>query len=129
MSRDFVSTRELLNRMSKGVMDAAKKALAEGAETVKTEAKCRCSVYRGRDKRVVPRALRDPIHCVKRGGGTSWCIVADATAQDGTSYGKLVEFSPKINQLFLYPTLDAERDAIKKNIVETVKAALQREGK
>ena len=28
-----------------------------------------------------------------------------------------------------YPALDAERDAIKKNIVEAVKAALRREGK
>ena len=104
MSRDFVSTRELLNRMGKGAMDAAKKALAEGAEAVKTEAKSRCPVYRGRDKRVVPGALRDSIHCVKCGGGTSWRIVADAKAQDGTAYGKLVEFSPKINQPFLYPS-------------------------
>ena len=63
------------------------------------------------------------------GGGTSWRIVADAKAQDGTAYGKLVEFSPKINQPFLYPALDAERDAIKKNIVEAVKAALRREGR
>ena len=129
MSRDYISTREILNRMGKGAMDAAKRALAEGAEAVKAEAKSRCPVYRGRDKRVVPGALRDSIHCVKRGGGTSWRIVADATAQDGTAYGKLVEFSPKINQPFLYPALDAERDAIKKNIVEAVKTALRREGR
>ena len=129
MSRDFVSTRELLNRMGKGAMDAAKRALAEGAEAVKAEAKSRCPVYRGRDKRIVPGALRDSIHCIKRGGGTSWRIVADAQAQDGTPYGKFVEFSPKINQPFLYPALDAERDAIKENIVEAVKAALRREGK
>ena len=122
MSRDYISTRELLNRMGKGAMDAAKKALAEGTEAVKTEAKSRCPVYRGHDKRVVPGALRDSIHCVKRGGGTSWRIVADATAQDGTAYGKLVE-------PFLYPALDAERDAIKKNIVEAVKTALRREGR
>ena len=115
--------------MGKGAMNAAKKALAEGAEAVKTEAKSRCPVYRGRDKRVVSGALRDSIHCVKRGGGTSWRIVADAQASDGTPYGKLVEFSPKINQPFLYPALDAERDAIKKNIVEAVKAALRREGR
>ena len=49
MSRDYISTRELLNRMGKGAMDAAKRALAEGAEAVKTEAKCRCPVYRGKD--------------------------------------------------------------------------------
>ena len=118
-----------MNRMGKGAMDAAKRALAEGAEAVKAEAKSRCPVYRGRDRRVVPGALRDSIHCVKRGGGTSWRIVADAKASDGTPYGKLVEFSPKINRPFLYPALDAERDAIKKNIVEAVKAALRREGK
>ena len=63
------------------------------------------------------------------GGDTSWRIVADAKAQDGTAYGKLVEFSPKINQPFLYPALDAEREAIKKNIVEAVKTALRREGR
>ena len=67
MSRDYISTRELLNRMGKGAMDAAKRALAESAEAVKTEAKSRCPVYRGRDKRVVSGALRDSIHCVKRG--------------------------------------------------------------
>ena len=86
MSRDFVSTRELLNRMGKGAMDAEKKALAEGAEAVKTEAKSRCPVYRGHDKRVVPGALRDSIHCVKRGGGgirrgASWRMPKHRTAQ------------------------------------------------
>lgn len=112
--------------MGENVLQAAKAALAKGAEEVVAEAKSRCPVYKGKDRRVTPGALRDSIHAEKKRSGTLYRISAGAKAQDGTAYGKLVEFSPKINKPFLYPALDARRDGIRRGIVEAVKAALRR---
>lgn len=123
--RKYVSTQELLRGMGEDVLQAAKAALAKGAEEVVAEAKSRCPVYKGKDRRVTPGALRDSIHAEKK-SGTFHRISAGAQAQDGTAYGKLVEFSPKINKPFLYPALDARRDGIRRGIVEAVKAALRR---
>ena len=75
---------------------------------------------------MTPGALRDSIHAEKKRSGTLYRISAGAKAQDGTAYGKLVEFSPKINKPFLYPALDARRDGVRRGIVEAVKAALRR---
>jgi len=124
--RKYVSTQELLRGMGEDVLQAAKAALAKGAEEVVAEAKSRCPVYKGKDRRVTPGALRDSIHAEKKKSGTFYRISAGAQAQDGTAYGKLVEFSPKINKPFLYPALDARRDGIRRGIVEAVKAALRR---
>lgn len=126
MARDWVNTQTLLTNMGEGVLEAAKKALAEGADMVVQEAKTRCPVYKGHDPRVVPGALRDSIRAEKKRGGTSYRIVADAETQDGLMYGRLVEFSPRINKPFMYPALDAERDAVKEKIVEAVRAAVRR---
>lgn len=124
--RKYVSTQELLRGMGEDVLQAAKAALAKGAEEVVAEAKSRCPVYKGKDKRVTSGALRDSIHAEKKRSGTLYRVTAGAKAQDGTAYGKLVEFSPKINKPFLYPALDARRDGIRRGIVEAVKAALRR---
>lgn len=124
--RKYVSTETLLRGMGENVLQAAKAALAKGAEEVVAEAKSRCPVYKGKDRRVTPGALRDSIHAEKKRSGTLYRISAGAKAQDGTAYGKLVEFSPKINKPFLYPALDARRDGIRRGIVEAVKAALRR---
>ena len=124
--RKYVSTENLLRGMGENVLQAAKAALAKGAEEVVAEAKNRCPVYKGKDKRVTPGALRDSIHAEKKRSGTLYRVTAGAKAQDGTAYGKLVEFSPKINKPFLYPALDVRRDGIRRGIVEAVKAALRR---
>ena len=128
--RGFVSAEKILSELGAEATTAAKEALAHGADDVVAEAKNRCPVYTGTDKRVVKGALRDSIHKrLRRKDGSVWRIAADAESQDGVFYGVLVEFSPRINKPFLYPALDAEREAIKKNIVEAVKAALRREGR
>lgn len=124
--RKYVSTENLLRGMGEDVLKAAKEALAKGAEEVVAEAKSRCPVYKGKDKRVTPGALRDSIHAEKKRSGTLYRVTAGAKAPDGTAYGKLVEFSPKINKPFLYPALDARRDGVRRGIVEAVKAALRR---
>ena len=126
MSKGWVNTQKLLEEMGEGVLEAGKKALAEGAEMVVQEAKNRCPVYKGSDRRVVPGALRDSIRAVKKKGGAEYKITADAETQDGLKYGRLVEFSPRINKPFMYPAMDAQRDAVKDRIVEAVKAAVRR---
>ena len=126
MAKRFDSAETILKELGTAAENAAIAALAEGAETVMKEAKQRCPVYEGDDYRVVKGALRDSIHAEKQKGGKEYRIVADAQAQDGLYYGKIVEFSPKINKPFLYPAMDAKREAVKKKIIEAVREAIRK---
>ena len=76
--------------------------------------------------RATPCENRDSIHAVKEKGGKEYRIVADAQAQDGLYYGKIVEFSPKINKPFMYPAMDAKREIVKKKIVDAVREAVRK---
>ena len=126
MAKRFDSAETILKELGEAAENAAKAALAEGAEMVMKEAKQRCPVYEGDDPRVVKGALRDSIHAVKEKGGKEYRIVADAQAQDGLYYGKIVEFSPKINKPFMYPAMDAKREVVKKKIVDAVREAIRK---
>ena len=126
MAKRFDSAETILKELGEAAETAAIAALAEGAEMVMKEAKQRCPVYEGDDYRVVKGALRDSIHDEKQKGGKEYRIVADAQAQDGLYYGKIVEFSPKINKPFLYPAMDAKREAVKKKIIEAVREAIRK---
>ena len=126
MAKRFDSAETILKELGTAAENAAKAALAEGAEMVMKEAKQRCPVYEGDDYRVVKGALRDSIHAKKQKGGKEYRIVADAQAQDGLYYGKIVEFSPKINKPFLYPAMDAKREAVKKKIIDAVREAIRK---
>ena len=126
MAKRFDSAETILKELGEAAETAAIAALAEGAEIVMKEAKQRCPVYEGDDYRVVKGALRDSIHAEKQKGGKEYRIVADAQAQDGLYYGKIVEFSPKINKPFLYPAMDAKREAVKKKIIEAVREAIRK---
>ena len=64
MVRRWQSSEEILKELGENATEAAKSALAEGAELVMKEAKERCPVYTGNDRRVVKGALRDSIHAV-----------------------------------------------------------------
>ena len=121
----FKRAETILKELSEQAMEAAKAALADGAEVVADEARRRCPVYDGRDRRVVKGALKKSIHVVKGKGGKECYIVADAQAQDGLFYGTIVEFSPK-GRPFLYPALDAKRKAVQDIIVERVREAIRR---
>ena len=96
---------------------AAKAALKEGADGVVEDAKSRCPVKTG--------ALRDSIHAEVKRNGTYIKVVADAQ-NDGVYYGKVVEFSPKINKPFRYPAIDAARDSIRDNIARAVREGLKK---
>ena len=126
MAKGWQSSEEILRELGENATEAAKSALAEGAELVMKEAKERCPVYTGNDRRVVKGALKESIHAVKQKGGTKYKIIADAVSHDGIFYGKLVEFSPAINQPFMYPALDAQRETVKKLIVEAVREAVRK---
>ena len=126
MAKSWQSAEEILKELGENATKAAKSALAEGAELVMQEAKNRCPVYKGNDRRVVKGALRDSIHAVKLKGGAKYRIVADAVSHDGIFYGKLVEFSPAINKPFMYPAMDVRRDEVRNKIIEAVREALQR---
>ena len=126
MAKGYQSAEEILRELGDNATKAAKDALADGAEIVMQEARNRCPVYKGNDNRVVKGALRDSIHAVKQKGGAKYKIVADAVSHDGIFYGKLVEFSPKINKPFMYPAMDARRDEVRNKIIDAVREALRR---
>ncbi len=126
MAKGWQSSEEILRELGENATEAAKSALAEGAELVMKEAKERCPVYTGNDRRVVKGALKESIHAVKQKGGAKYKIIADAVSHDGIFYGKLVEFSPAINKPFMYPALDAQRETVKKLIVEAVREAVRK---
>lgn len=74
-SRGYMSTGKTvqeLRELGEDVLQAAKDALAAGADEVMQEAKGRCPVYEGRDKRVRKGALRDSIKLKKLRGGTAY---------------------------------------------------------
>ena len=121
----FKRAETILKELGEQAMEAAKAALADGAEVVADEARRRCPVYDGRDRRVVKGALKKSIHVVKGKGGKECYIGADAQAQDGLFYGTIVEFSPK-GRPFLYPALDAKRKAVQDIIIERVREAIRR---
>ncbi len=126
MAKGWQSAEDILKELGENATEAAKSALAEGVELVMKEAKERCPVYTGNDRRVVKGALKESIHAVKQKGGAKYKIIANAVSHDGIFYGKLVEFSPAINQPFMYPALDAQREMVKKLIVEAVREAVRK---
>lgn len=112
------SLKEVLELMGENAAKAAKKALAHGAERVASDAKTRCPAETGN--------LRNSIHTEVKNGGSKIRVVADAKAADGVFYGKIVEFSPKINKPFLYPAIDAAKESIKDNVINAVREGLKR---
>lgn len=126
MAKRFNSAETILKELGTAAENAAKAALEEGADILVKEAKARCPVYDGDDPRVVKAALRDSIHAEKEKGGKEYRIAADAQAQDGLFYGKMVEFSPKVNKPFLYPAMEAKRKEIQQKMVAAVREAIRK---
>ena len=104
--------------LGQNVLEAAKAALKNGAESIANDAKSRCPVKTGR--------LRDSIRAVPTRKGAIYHIEANARADDGFLYGQIVEFSPARGHPFLYPALDAGVPATKAAIVEAIRAACKK---
>lgn len=109
---------EILTEVGEKATEAAKNALSKGADNVVLDAKSRCPVRTGK--------LRDSIRKKILAKGLKIKIEAGAESDDGTPYGKIVEFSPKINKPFLYPALDAARESIKQSIAGAISEGLKK---
>lgn len=112
------SVAELFQVMGNRAASAARQALQKGADGVVQDAKSRCPVRTGK--------LRESIHQERKNGSQLIKIVADAKDEYDFFYGRLVEFSPKINRPFLYPALDAARDSIKESVIQAVREGLKK---
>ena len=106
-----------LREMGEHVADASKRALRNGAYTVAADAKSRAPVKTGR--------LRDSIKVTGNRDGSSYKVSADAS-NNGYRYGKIVEYSPKINKPFMIPALNANRQQIRENIKNAARDAIRR---
>ena len=111
---------ELFKQLPDKIIEKAKKALENGAEKIVADAKNRCPVRTGN--------LKDSIHAEKKKDGMSYRIVADAksNSKNNAFYGKVVEFSPKINKPYLYPAMDANRKTVLEDIGKAINEACKR---
>ncbi len=112
-----LNLREVLARYGERAARAAKEALAENAETLAGEARLRCPVDTGR--------LRDSIHVeISKNGGKAK-VIADAKNAKGVPYGRYVEFSPRIDEPFMYPAMDAKREEMKQHTIDRIREAMK----
>ena len=117
----YQSTAQTINKLreiGEYVVNAAKKALEEGANQVKDTAYQNCPVMTGN--------LRDSIKATPQRGGATYKISADAFNDKGVNYGRIVEYSPRINRPFMYPALETNRSQIYNNIKSAIKEAVDR---
>ena len=117
--RNNNSAAKILKQLGENAVKAARAALAKSADEVVAEAKSRVSVKTG--------ALRDSIQAEKIGNG-KFKITANAKSDDerNFAYGRIVEYSPKINKPFLHSALLAKRGEVQKNIVDAVREAIRK---
>lgn len=99
-----------LRSIGNHIATAAKDAIKRGAEAVATDAKALCPVRTGK--------LRDSIKA-ERQAGARYKV-------SSLWYGRIVEFSPKINKPFLMPALEQNRNGIRADIREAIRQALRR---
>lgn len=106
-------TIQQLRELGEEILEAAKTALAEGAEEVVIDAKSRCPLKTGK--------LKESIQAIRKRNGVTYYIEANAKNDQDISYGQFVEFDPRINRPFLYPAMEANRNQIYHNILESIR--------
>ena len=99
--------------MPKAIQEKAIEALREGAEMVVNDAKKLVPVKTGK--------LRDSIKAVSNKKGTKYTITAPAQNDKGIAYGQYVEFWPGRRYPFMYPAMEANRDEIKRKVIQAIK--------
>jgi len=111
---------EVFKQLSESIIEKAKEALSKGTEKIVSDAKSRCPVRTGN--------LKDSIHAEKKKNGMSYKIVADAKSKTGKKeyYGKVVEFSPKINKPYIFPALEANREDVLDDISKAINDACKK---
>ena len=104
------------------VVEALRRQMEIEADKIVEDMKSRVPVRSG--------ALRDSIHWRWNKSKTAIEIVADAAhPKSHVKYGRLVEFSPKINKPFFYPAMDAHREAYREALKRTIQEAVKGLGK
>lgn len=118
MSKQKFLDNSTLKQIGEKVSKTTKEALKECSDMLVQEARSRCPVDSGR--------LRDSIHAEKKKSGTKYQVIADAKDDEGRYYGRIVEYSPKINKPFMYPAMDSLRNTIKEKLIDAVKDGLKK---
>ena len=72
--------------------------------------------------------LRNSIHAERqradKDGFVQYRVVVDAQNEKGFKYAKIVEFSPKIQKPYMYPSFDALRGGMKENVIRKIQEAV-----
>ena len=111
-----LNIKDILARYGNSAAMAAKKALLENAEALAEEAKRRCPVDTGQ--------LKESIHVEMSKSGTKAKVIADAVNLKGHPYARYVEFSPRIDEPFMYPAMESKREEMKQNTINKIREAL-----
>ena len=106
-----VNLKEILEMYGERAADALRQQMEAEAEAIVQDMKSRAPVKTGK--------LRDSIHWKWNKNKTVITIMADAANGKGFKYGRIVEFSPKINRPFFYPALDAHKDEYHQKLADT----------
>lgn len=121
MKRRKLSTTKFFRRVAENfgqkVAKAGKEELKKGALKMEKTAKELCPVDTGR--------LRDSIHVEE--SGMTIKVVADAADDSGVCYGKIVEFSPKIQKPFMIPARDQHAPAVRNDVMNAIRDAARKE--
>lgn len=119
MAKRKYGKNEILLELGAEAVEAAKKALLDGAELIVRDAKILVPVRTGRLRDSIRAEVEDKkVFRVK--------IVADARNERGIAYGKYVEFWPGREKPFLYPAYYANRDKIREMVADAVRKAVRR---
>ena len=125
-SRSIVRTNKFLSQIAdefgEDVKNAGVAELAKGAEKIKATAKSLCPALSGK--------LKESIHVEtkKSKKGANIKVVADAK-NNGLPYGRIVEFSPKIQRPFMIPAKDEHAMEIRENALDAIRQAIRRKWK
>ena len=125
-SRNFIRTNKFLSQIAdefgEDVKNAGVVELAKGAEKIKETAKSLCPSMTGN--------LKESIHVEtkKSKKGVNIKVVADAK-NNGFPYGRIVEFSPKIQRPFMLPAKDEHESEIRENAIDAILQAIRRKWK
>ena len=125
-SRNFIRTNKFLSQIAdefgEDVKNAGVVELAKGAEKIKETAKSLCPSMTGN--------LKESIHVEtkKSKKGVNIKVVADAK-NNGFPYGRIVEFSPKIQRPFMLPAKDEHESEIRENAIDAIRQAIRRKWK
>ena len=125
-NRGIVRTNKFLSQIAdefgEDVKNAGDAELVKGAEKIKETAKSLCPSLTGK--------LKESIHVEtkKSKKGANIKVVADAK-NNGFPYGRIVEFSPKIQRPFMLPAKDAHESEIRENALDAIRQAIRRKWK